>query len=346
MRTASLEQQHESFKSEYWGLVQCSARFYLYHSVSDSEWDEHSSDGLVQQRTALIPALMPHSVWLQHPGVHSPLGAASPWWLLTFVCFSFMWTFFFFFQKLTIPVLYFNQNCSKWFLPHNVYVYFLCGLMCTWIHESVAELICMRFFFFFFFLRCFNILRYASGFYMLLFVVRCLWCARACVFFIGIVQRNWACLTWKSAIEIKSLLLLLLLYLFVCITGQIGSFCTVGWLFVVCAWKWPVNSKFWWHCCCWTSRTNNLGHYTCIIPKEQPPIKHFCFMSSVLTFELMLHPAIHLAGYLMATHPSHSFFCSKTDIALGITCKHFSYALIFIYNWFLPFYSTLCGLLP
>ena len=25
------------------------------------------------------------------------------------------------------------------FLPHNVYVYFLCGLMCTWIHESVAE---------------------------------------------------------------------------------------------------------------------------------------------------------------------------------------------------------------
>ena len=36
-------------------------------------------------------------------------------------------------------------------------------------------------------------------------------CARACVLFIGIVQRNWACLTWKSAIEIKSLLLLLLL---------------------------------------------------------------------------------------------------------------------------------------
>ena len=38
-------------------------------------------------------------------------------------------------------------------------------------------------------------------------------CVRACVcvllLFIGIVQRNWACLTWKSAIEIKSLLLLL-----------------------------------------------------------------------------------------------------------------------------------------
>ena len=32
--------------------------------------------------------------------------------------------------------------------------YFLCGLMCrsTWIHESDAELICVRVFFFFFFL--------------------------------------------------------------------------------------------------------------------------------------------------------------------------------------------------
>ena len=39
----------------------------------------------------------------------------------------------------------------------------------------------------FFFLRCFNILCYASGFYMLLFVVRCLWCervrARVCAFY-------------------------------------------------------------------------------------------------------------------------------------------------------------------
>ena len=34
-------------------------------------------------------------------------------------------------------------------------------------------------------------------------------CERVCVLFIGIVQRNGACLTWKSAIEIKSLLLLL-----------------------------------------------------------------------------------------------------------------------------------------
>ena len=34
--------------------------------------------------------------------------AASPWWLLTFVCFSFMWTHFF---SNTISVLYFNQNC-------------------------------------------------------------------------------------------------------------------------------------------------------------------------------------------------------------------------------------------
>ena len=51
------------------------------------------------------------------------------------------------FPTLTISVLYFNQNCSKWFLHHNVYAYFLCGLMCTWIHESNAELICMRVFF-------------------------------------------------------------------------------------------------------------------------------------------------------------------------------------------------------
>ena len=85
-----------------------------------------------------------------------------------------MWTLFFF-QTLFLcsTLTRFAQND---FLPHNVYVYFLCGLMCTWIHESVAELICMRFF-----LRCFNLLCYASGFYMLLFVVRCLWCARACV---------------------------------------------------------------------------------------------------------------------------------------------------------------------
>ena len=39
-------------------------------------------------------------------------------------------------------------------------------------------------------------------------------CVRALLLlFIGIVQRNWACLTWKSAIEIKSLLSLLLLWL-------------------------------------------------------------------------------------------------------------------------------------
>ena len=36
-------------------------------------------------------------------------------------------------------------------------------------------------------------------------------CVCVCVLFIGIVQRSWACLTWKSTLEIKSLLLLLLL---------------------------------------------------------------------------------------------------------------------------------------
>ena len=40
-------------------------------------------------------------------------------------------------------------------------------------------------------------------------------CVCVCVLFIGIVQRNWTCLTWKSALEIKSLLLLLLSSLFI-----------------------------------------------------------------------------------------------------------------------------------
>ena len=95
------------------------------------------------------------------------------------------------------------------FLPHNVYVYFLCGLVCTWIHESDAKLICMRFFS--------DVLAYCvvlQAFICHCSFVRCSWCAcvraRLCVLFIGIVQRNWACLTWKSAIEIKLLLLLLL----------------------------------------------------------------------------------------------------------------------------------------
>ena len=64
-----------------------------------------------------------------------------------------------------------------------------------YIHESDAELICMRFFFFF--LRCFSILCFASGFYMLLFFRQMFLtraCARMCVcecvLFIGIVQRN------------------------------------------------------------------------------------------------------------------------------------------------------------
>ena len=73
----------------------------------------------------------------------------------------------------------------------------------------------LLFFFFSLSLKCFSILCYASGFYMLLFF-RQMFLTRArtrmfvCVLFIGIVQRNWACLTWKSALEIKSLLLLLL----------------------------------------------------------------------------------------------------------------------------------------
>ena len=41
-----------------------------------------------------------------------------------------------------------------------MYVYFLCGLVCICIHDSDAELICMCFF-----LRRFNVLCYASGFF-------------------------------------------------------------------------------------------------------------------------------------------------------------------------------------
>ena len=80
------------------------------------------------------------------------------------------------FPTLTISVLHFNQNCSKWFLPHNVYGYFLCGLMCTWIHESDAELICMRFSF------SSDVLTYCvmlQAFICYCSFVRCFWRARA-----------------------------------------------------------------------------------------------------------------------------------------------------------------------
>ena len=57
-----------------------------------------------------------------------------------------MWTLFFFFFQTLFLCSALTRIAQNDFLPHNVYVYFLCGLMCTWIHESVAELICMRFF--------------------------------------------------------------------------------------------------------------------------------------------------------------------------------------------------------
>ena len=60
------------------------------------------------------------------------------------VCGHFFF-FFFFFQTLFLCSTL-TRIAQNDFLPHNVYVYFLCGLMCTWIHESVAEFICMRFF--------------------------------------------------------------------------------------------------------------------------------------------------------------------------------------------------------
>ena len=36
-------------------------------------------------------------------------------------------------------------DAMKGFCPCNVYVYFFCGLVCTCIHESDAELTCMCF---------------------------------------------------------------------------------------------------------------------------------------------------------------------------------------------------------
>ena len=96
--------------------------------------------------------------------------------------------------------------------------------MDSWIRCRV-DLYAFFCFCFFFLFVCFfsDILTYCvmlQAFLCYCSFVRCFWCARVCVcvcvcvLFIGIVQRNWACLTWKSALEIKSLLLLLLLLMF------------------------------------------------------------------------------------------------------------------------------------
>ena len=75
-------------------------------------------------------------------------------------------------------------------------MYISCVGLCVhgFMNPLPSSFVCVFFFFFFFFLRCFTILCYASGFYMLVFVVRCLCCARVrarvCVLFTGIVQRN------------------------------------------------------------------------------------------------------------------------------------------------------------
>ena len=63
--------------------------------------------------------------------------------------------------------------------------------MCTWIHESDAELICMRFFFQMFqhIVLCFRLL-YAIVLSSDVFDARACVCLCACVLFIGIVQRN------------------------------------------------------------------------------------------------------------------------------------------------------------
>ena len=96
------------------------------------------------------------------------------------------------------------------FFPRNVYVYFLCGLVWTCIHESDAELSCMCF------SQAFNILCCASGFYMLLFlrqmfVTHVCVCGYVCVCVVHLhCSAQLSMFNMDSAIEIKSLLLLLL----------------------------------------------------------------------------------------------------------------------------------------
>ena len=91
--------------------------------------------------------------------------------------------YFFFFQTLFLCSTL-TRIAQNDFLPHNVYVYFLCGLIYTWIHESVAELIYMRFFS--------DVLTYCVM--LQAFICYCSSSdvydvrARACVLFIGIVQ--------------------------------------------------------------------------------------------------------------------------------------------------------------
>ena len=75
------------------------------------------------------------------------------------------------FMVMTAGVMY-MMLCNDCF--RNMYTYFLCRLVCTYIHHVHDAFVCV-------------------------------WGGGICI-----VQRNWACLTRKSSIEIKSLILLLL----------------------------------------------------------------------------------------------------------------------------------------
>ena len=104
-------------------------------------------------------------VWLQHPeGVHSPLGAASPWWLLTFICFSFMWTHFF------SNTVYMHISCV------GLCVHGFMNLMPSWFA-------CVFFLFFCFFFFS-DVLAYCvmlQAFICYCSFVRCFWRARVYV---------------------------------------------------------------------------------------------------------------------------------------------------------------------
>ena len=108
------------------------------------------------------------------------------------------------------PIMYMHISCV------GLCVHGFMNLMPSWF--VCGFLFCFVWFFFS------DVLTYCTmlqAFICYCSFVRCFWCACACVcvcvcvcvLFIGIVQRNWVCLRWKSAIEIELLLLLLLLLL-------------------------------------------------------------------------------------------------------------------------------------
>ena len=80
------------------------------------------------------------------------------------------------FPTLTISVLEFNQNCSKWFLPHNVYMHISCVGLCVhgFMNPMPSWFVCVFFFS--------DVLAYCvmlQAFICYCSFVKCFWLARA-----------------------------------------------------------------------------------------------------------------------------------------------------------------------